>query len=242
MVKSNKCGYQASWYMVYGYPVSEPHLVHPIESKEFGIMTLNPNNDVYQGDLSTLNVRKQAWSKGDHTSQKYRNASWVVLAVGFCVIVYVMLRVRGGTTTLSQLPLHLSIWITAIIALLVARQGKKTSEQPFAGFHMARFEVDDDTVYYVYQQGMSLRTYYIHDNDIKRIYRDDDAGVLLIEGDAVINIQTRKSETEKKVTEFYALVPFDKYDLDDLLQPYKKKVRIVNGKMREKFTEEHIKK
>ena len=96
-------------------------------------MTLNPNNDVYQGDLSTLNVRKQAWSRGDVTSQKYRYAAWVVLAIGFCVIIYVMLKVRGGTTALSQLPLHISIWVTAILALIVARQGKKVSEQPFAG-------------------------------------------------------------------------------------------------------------
>lgn len=203
-------------------------------------MTLNPNNDVYQGDLSTLNVRKQAWSRGDVTSQKYRYAAWVVLAIGFCVIIYVMLKVRGGTTALSQLPLHISIWVTAILALIVARQGKKVSEQPFAGFHMARFEVDDDTVYYVYQKGMSLKTYFIKDNAIKRIHRDDDAGVLLIEGDAVVNTQTRKEEFQENVTEFYALVPFDKYDLDDLLQPYKKKVRNVNGQLREKYTAEYI--
>ncbi len=203
-------------------------------------MTLNPNNDVYQGDLSTLNVRKQAWSRGDVTSQKYRYAAWVVLAIGFCVIIYVMLKVRGGTTALSQLPLHISIWVTAILALIVARQGKKVSEQPFAGFHMARFEVDDDTVYYVYQKGMSLKTYFIKDNAIRRIYRDDDAGVLLIEGDAVVNTQTRKEEFQENVTEFYALVPFDKYDLDDLLQPYKKKVHNVNGQLREKYTAEYI--
>ena len=203
-------------------------------------MTLNPNNDVYQGDLSTLNVRKQAWSRGNVTSQKYRYAAWVVLAIGFCVIIYVMLKVRGGTTALSQLPLHISIWVTAILALIVARQGKKVSEQPFAGFHMARFEVDDDTVYYVYQKGMSLKTYFIKDNAIRRIYRDDDAGVLLIEGDAVVNTQTRKEELQENVTEFYALVPFDKYDLDDLLQPYKKKVRNVNGQLREKYTAEYI--
>lgn len=205
-------------------------------------MTLNPNNDVYQGDLATLNARKQAWSRADVTSSKYRYASWVVLVIGFCVIIYVMLRLRGGTTSMSQLPLHITIWITAIAALLVSREGKKFSEQPFAGFHMARFEVDDDTVYYVYQKGMTLNTYYIHDNDIKKIYRDDDAGVLLIEGEATVNTQTRKSESERKVSEFYVLVPFDKYDLDDLLQPYKKKVKPANGQLREKFTAEHIKK
>jgi hypothetical protein len=105
---------------------------------------------------------------------------------------------------------------------------------------MAHFEADDDTVYYQFQKGMSLRTYYIKDNAIKKIYRDDDYGVLLIKGDARLNIQTRKSETEEDLSEFYALVPFDKYDLDDLLQPYKKKVKVVNGTLRDKYTEEHL--
>lgn len=105
---------------------------------------------------------------------------------------------------------------------------------------MAHFEVDEDTVYYQYQKGMSLRTYYIKDNDIKKIHRDDEAGVLFIEGDATVNIQTRKAETEEKVSEFYALVPFDKYDLDDLLEPYKRKVVKANGKLREKYTTENL--
>ena len=203
-------------------------------------MTLDPKNDVYQGDLATLNARKQAWSRGDKKSAKFRTAQWIVLLIGFACIVFVMLRTTGGTTTMSQLPLHLSIWGTALAAIIVARLGKKTSEQPFAGFHMARFEVDDDTVYYVYQKGMALKTYYIKDKDIRRIQRDDEAGVLFIEGDAVINTQTRKDETEEKVSSFYALVPFDKYDLDDLLQPYKKKVKQVDGQLRSRYTEENL--
>ena len=141
---------------------------------------------------------------------------------------------------MSQLPMHIAIWTTALLAIFVSKRGKKISEQPFAGFHMAHFEVDDDTVYYQYQKGLSLRTYYIKDKDIKKIYRDDEAGVLLIEGDAVINVQTRKNETEQKVNEFYALVPFDKYDLDDLLQPYKKKVKKADGTLREKYSEEYM--
>ena len=203
-------------------------------------MTLNPDNDVYQGDLATLNANKHAWAGADKTSAKFRYASWVVLAVGFVIIVYVMLNVREGETVMSQLPLHLSIWITALSAILISRMGKKRSEKPFAGFHMAHFEADDDTVYYQYQQGMTLRTYYIRDKDIKKIIRDDEAGVLLISGDATVNIQTRRDETEEKVSEFYALVPFDKYDLDDLLQPYKRKVKKADGTLRAKFTEEHL--
>ena len=105
---------------------------------------------------------------------------------------------------------------------------------------MAHFEADDDTVYYQFQKGMTLQTYYIKDKDIKKIYRDDEAGVLLIEGDATINVQTRNNESEHSVSEFYALVPFDKYDLDDLLAPYKKKVKKVDGTLRARYSGEHL--
>ena len=203
-------------------------------------MTLKPDNDVYQGDLVTLNKNKQAWSSAEQSSARYRIAAWVIVALGFICILYTYTRVRGGTTAISQLPLHITIWVTAILAIVISKQGKKVSEKPFAGFHMAHFEVDDDTVYYQYQKGMTLCTYYIKDKDIKKIYRDDEAGVLLIEGDAKISVQTRKSETEKDVSEFYALLPFDKYDLDDLLQPYKKKVKNADGMLREKYSEENL--
>jgi len=203
-------------------------------------MKLDPGNDIYQGDLTTLNKNKQAWSSAEVSSARYRYASWAVVAIGFVCIIFAYTKVRGGTTSMSQLPLHLSIWITAILAILTARRGKKVSEKPFAGFHMAHFEADDDTVYYQFQKGMTLQTYYIKDKNIKKIYRDDEAGVLLIEGDATVNVQTRKDESEHSVSEFYALVPFDKYDLDDLLAPYKKKVKKADGTLRDKYSEEHL--
>lgn len=203
-------------------------------------MTLNKDNDIYQGDLATLNKNKQAWSSAEDSSSKFRIASWAIVAIGFIVIIFAYTKVRGGTTAMSQLPMHIAIWVTALSAIFISKQGKKVSEKPFAGFHMAHFEVDDDTVYYQYQKGMTLCTYYIKDKDIRKIYRDDKSGVLLIEGDAVINTQTRKAETEESVSEFYALVPFDKYDLDDLLQPYKKKVKKADGTLRAKYSEDHL--
>lgn len=202
-------------------------------------MTLNPDNDIYQGNLAMLNSRKHAWAAKEESSARYRILAWAVVAVGFICIIFAYLKVRGGTTSMSQLPMHITIWITALLAIIISRRGKKISEQPFAGFHMAHFELDDDTVYYQYQKGMSLRTYYIKDKDIKKIYRDDEAGVILIEGDAKLNIQTRKAETETDISSFYALVPFDKYDLDDLLAPYKKKVKAANGKLRQRYIDEH---
>ena len=191
-------------------------------------MKLNPNNDVYPGDLSILNIRKQEWAKGEERSRIYNIISVVILVAGLICMIVVNNKF-GGTTMMSQLPLHITIWTTALLAFLVTRKGKKLSQAPFYGYHDARFETDDDTLYYRYQQGMTLKTYIIKDNDIHKITRDDEWGTLMIEGNAVINTERRGGESEETVTEFYALVPFDKYDLDDLLQPYGKKVKNAKG-------------
>ena len=196
-------------------------------------MKLDPNNDVYPGDLGILNARKHKWAKGTKKGYGFKIASYGILAAGLVVIISVALRTQGAES--SQLPVHLTIWTVAALTFIVSRRGKRMSQDPFNGFHNARFEVSDDTVYYVYQQGMKLKTYYIRDAQIKKIIRDDEAGVLCIEGKATLNTQTRDSETEENLDEFYALVPFDKYELDDLLAPYKKKVVKSDGKLRESF-------
>ena len=196
-------------------------------------MKLDPNNDVYPGDLGILNARKHKWAKGTKKGYGFKIASYGILAAGLVAIIKVALMTQGAES--SQLPVHLTIWAVAALTFIVSRRGKRMSQDPFNGFHNARFEVSDDTVYYVYQQGMKLKTYYIRDAQIKKIIRDDEAGVLCIEGKATLNTQTRDSETEENLDKFYALVPFDKYELDDLLAPYKKKVVKSDGKLRESF-------
>lgn len=201
-------------------------------------MRLDPNNDMYPGDLGLLNKRKHEWAKGDKRAAVYRNGSFVVLAAGFAAVVFISIVTQSGQAGANQLPVHLTIWTVALLTYLVAHRGRKVSEAPFDGFHSARFEVSDDTVYYVFQQGLKLKTYYIRDAEIKKIRRDDESGVLCIEGKASLNIQTRDGETEEDLNKFYALVPFDRYELDDLLAPYKKKVVRVDGKLKEQYREE----
>ena len=196
-------------------------------------MKLDPNNDVYPGDLGILNARKHKWAKGTKKGYGFKIASYGILAAGLVAIIKVALMTQGAES--SQLPVHLTIWTVAALTFIAARRGKRMSQDPFNGFHNARFEVSDDTVYYVYQQGMKLKTYYIRDAQIKKIIRDDEAGVLCIEGKATLNTQTRDSETEENLDKFYALVPFDKYELDDLLAPYKRKVVKADGKLREEY-------
>ena len=148
-------------------------------------MKLNPNNDVYPGDLSILNIRKQQWAKGEDRSQIYNIATIVILVAGLLCMILVNKKF-GGTTMMSQLPLHITIWVTALLAFLFSRKGKQLSQAPFFGFHDARFETDDDTLYYRFQKGMTLRTFIIKDNKIHKITRDDEWGVILIEGDGTV--------------------------------------------------------
>ena len=198
-------------------------------------MRLDPNNDAYPGDLGLLNARKHLWAKGETRAARYKIGSYVILAAGFAAILAVALKVKEG----NQLPLHITIWTVALLSYLAARKGKQMSEAPFNGYHSARFEVSDDTVYYIYQQGMKLKTYFIQDADIRKISRDDEWGILYIEGQATLNTQSRKDETRESLNEFYALVPFDKYELDDLLAPYRSKVVKANGKLRQQYSDNH---
>lgn len=202
-------------------------------------MKLNPNNDVYPGDLSILNIRKQQWAKGEESSKIYSIGAIVILVCGLICMIIVNNKF-GGTTMMSQMPLHITIWTTALLAFLASRKGKQISQAPFFGFHDARFETDDDTLYYRFQKGMTLRTFIIKDSRIHKITRDDEWGVILIEGEGMVNIERRGGESEEKVSEFYALVPFDKYDLDDLLQPYGKKVKSADGQLRQKYIDDHL--
>lgn len=202
-------------------------------------MFLDPNNDVYPGDLALLNSRKHQWAQGVKKAAGYKIGTYVTLGVGFAAIIVIALKTQDATTTIERLPVHLTIWIVAFLSYFIARRGKQMSETPFNSYHNARFEVSDDTIYYVYQQGMKLKTYYIRDANIKKIRRDDEAGVLRIEGKATLNTQSRKEETKEHLDEFYALVPFDKYELDDLLAPYRRKVIKADGKLRAEYSEKH---
>ena len=110
-------------------------------------MKLDSNNDVYPGDLGILNARKHKWAKGTKKGFEFKIASYVILAAGLVAIINVALRTQDAES--SQLPVHLTIWAVAVLTFIAARRGKRMSQDPFNGFHNARFEVSDDTVYYV---------------------------------------------------------------------------------------------
>ncbi len=53
-------------------------------------MKLDPNNDVYPGDLSILNIKKQDWAKGEERSKIYTILSFAILIAGLAAMIYVL--------------------------------------------------------------------------------------------------------------------------------------------------------
>lgn len=202
------------------------------------MMELNENNDIYYGDLKLLQERKTNWSNLYPNSKTYKVLTYGILLIGFAIIIAVARYVEGQGDSANQMPLHISIWITAIVTIFTKKTGDKKCNPPFVKFHSARFEAGDDAISYIYQQGMALKTYVIKDEDIEKIIRDDVAWVLWIKGKADITTQKREGITTDRVDEFYALVPFDEYDLDDLLAPYEEFVSAEPGTLRAKFDSE----
>ena len=85
---------------------------------------------------------------------------------------------------------------------------------------------------------MTKNVYYIKDKDIREIIRDDEADCLYIKGKAVLQTTSRKGITERWLDGIYAMVGFDEYDLDDLLEPYSEYVQVAPGTLRQKFLAE----
>lgn len=191
------------------------------------------DNDRYLADMQLFQKRKVAWGEMHPAYKKARSLVWISLAIG-CVAVGVAYNMTKDLpdTTKNMMPMYIAIWLTLAFVYGFGRVGKQMYEKPFNGLHNCRFEATDYGLYYIYQQGMTLVTYYIKDKNIKEIIRDDECAVIKIVGHADVETRTRKGIEETTVEEKYALLSFDEYDLDDLLAPYGDTVKVCPGTLR----------
>ena len=144
------------------------------------------NNDKYLGDLNLLNRRKNEWYAAHPKYKLYRLLTFLVFGLGCFGIYKAYLFTQGGSTAKEMLPLHASIWVTGLATILVNRLGKKVYEKPFGAIHSARIEAAPKGLYYIYQQGMMMITYYIKDKDLKEIIRDDEVNCLYFKGKGML--------------------------------------------------------
>ncbi len=207
------------------------------KDKNTGLYT-DQNNDKYLSDLGTLNRRKNEWSEVHPKYKMYKGLAFLMFGIGCVVIWRMYLLTKNAATSMETLPLHASIWGTALLTILVNKYGKKIYEKPFGSLHSTRLEAAPKGIYYIYQQGMMMVTYYIKDKDLREIIRDDESNCLYFKGKGMLEVQTRKGTAQHSINGIYALIGFDRYDLDDLLEPYGDMVTVAPGTLRKKYLDE----
>lgn len=201
----------------------------------------NENKDIYRADLLLLKKRTVAWTEAHAKWKTYQRGILLVCVLGLCAIFFTLTKVTGTTGMMNQLPLHISIWATAIAVYLAARFAYNTCKPPFKSFANARFEMSDEGIAYVYQRKMREYMYFIEDENIEEMIYDDEMHVLYIKGKARLDCLDRKrGKTTQELEEFYAILAFDEYDADDLLEPYSEIVRKEPGTLRAKFVESGV--
>lgn len=201
----------------------------------------NENKDIYRADLLLLKKRTVAWTEAHAKWKAYQRNILLACVIGFGFIIFMLIRVTGKTGMMNQLPLHISIWVTAIAIYLVARYAYNTCKPPFKSFANARFEMGDHGISYIYQRKMREYMYFIADEDIKEMIYDEEVFVLYIKGKARLDCLDRKrGKTTQELDEFYAIIAFDEYDVDDLLEPYSDIVKRESGTLRARFVESGV--
>lgn len=194
-------------------------------------------NDIYRADLRLLKKRETAWTETHPRWKSLRVLLYGSLIVGLAGIIVVNFKF----TVHSQMPLHVAIWTAALLIYVVAKKSYAICRPPFEKVYNARFEAGDEGLFYVYQRKLREITYYIDDEEIKEIIRDDEAHVVYIKGKAEMSsagLQSNSKAGEKvAVDEIYCIVAFDEYDLDDLLAPYNELVINAPGTLRAKYIE-----
>lgn len=198
------------------------------------------DNDRYLADMPLFQKRKVKWGELHPLFKKLRKLVWGSLGVGCIAVALAYYFTKDlPDTRANSMPLFIAIWVTLMFVYAFTRVGKQHYEKPFYGLHNCRVEASDHGLYYIYQQNMTLVTYYIKDKNIEEIIRDDECGAIYIKGHADTETRDRKGIVEGTVEEQYILVSFDEYDLDDLLAPYGDMVKVEPGTLRMKYVREN---
>ena len=198
----------------------------------------NPDgNDFYQGNLMLIKEREHEWTVAHPKYKGLQKITFLACIIALAIILFVMVKTMGaGDSFRDRLPLHISIWVGALIIYIAGSRMYNMCKAPFKAVYNARFEASDTGLHYIYQRKMKVVRYYIDDNDIEYIIRDDEANVIYIKGKANIKEEGNSGKVrEETIEEIYAIVPFDEYDLDDLLEPYGEIVFEKPGTLRNKF-------
>lgn len=193
------------------------------------------NRDIYYANLTLVKLLSTKWA-GDHPRRKTVMRVQTITMIAGLAMMGAMLYYVQSLPKEKQWVLHLSIWAAALVIYLAVRYRNKVCKPPFLRLLNARFEMSDEGIYYIYQEGLTVKTYYIADEAIEEMVYDETYHVLYLRGTATLTPENRKGVGEaEEVGEMYCLLPFDEYDADDLLAPYEERLARVNGALRARY-------
>lgn len=191
------------------------------------------NHDIYYGNLVFIKKRLTDWTESHPEWKQFRILVVLSLVFGFAIIVSTMLFINKKYGGEHQNYLHFSIWIAAALIYIAVKSIYKIAKPPFSKIYNARFEASDNELIYIFQRGMRVCRYLIADDNIESIIYDEKASVIYISGNAKLSVFERKgSLPDETVKEAFLLVPFDKYDAQDLLAPYGELVKYADMPLR----------
>lgn len=199
-------------------------------------------NDIYFGDLMLVKKRVTAWSEKHPNGNinKIGKAIIAILCLGAIIIAY-RFDPNGSTERLS--PLTITIFFSFVIAIFAARGINKLTQPPFAKLYNVRFEASTRSIICYYQQGMTEFLYEIKDKNIKEWIVDEDSWCFYFKGKAELSRNTKQGfeRMDGSIQEFYMIIPFDEYDVDDLIAPYGDLVTRADGTLRKKAVDDKVK-
>lgn len=198
-------------------------------------------NDIYYGDLMLIKKRVTAWAEKHPKGNvnKYGKIALSILCVGAIIVAY-MLDPTADTSSISTLTV--TIFVAFVAGIIGARYLNNMTQPPFNKMYNIRFEASTKSIICYYQQGMAEFYYEIKDKDIKEWVVDEDAWCFYFKGKASLMHNTKQGyEKTGELKGFYMLIPFDEYDVDDIIAPYGDKVTRADGTLRQRWIDEKVK-
>lgn len=195
----------------------------------------NGERDIYYCQLPFVKMLTNRWAEAHPKRKQERNLIVLASFIGLAIILGTFYFITTNKDA-KQWLLHISIWLAALIIFVAARHRNNESIPPFQGVVNVRYEMSDEGIYYIFQKKLTVYTFFVADNDIEEMVYDEKFQVLYLKGSGRMTTQSRSGiSNPEAVSNQYCLMPYDKFDIDDILAPYGDKVKRVNGDLRLKF-------
>lgn len=194
---------------------------------------MDKETDIYYGDLMLLKRRINEWAASHPKNKVSQIAKYATVALGFAAMIGAYYYDPAAAAEQRISLFTCTIFFAFLAMIFVSRKVTAILQPPFKKLYNVRIEASDDGIFCYYQQKMIEYSYFIKDKDIREWIIDSDTNSMYIKGKAELQRATKEGpERVGSVGEFYMLIPFDQFDLDDLIEPYGDLVQYQNGTMR----------